>query len=290
MPHEREMLAGRIMYKKKMCKFGDNCKHKEREYMCKFAHYPEEKKKLKFNKPEHRTPPYKTSRTLRDYNLDYFDDNNMRWIFDCCHDNSIPKISIEICNNVGVYQLLLKKKIGFGINKIMSYLNIKKMLECKDTLDECKWCRKMFSYKYDDDEIRCYRMSLKCRNNPFINNEFRKTCNIGPLCLKCALYKIPIRCDICKKYTNANNMEFHYDFCKDTELMKLFTDCEHGLINEPMNTKCIYTTAKNICTTCILGYYQDIMSSGFDYCNICVREYRNIISFRFGPKIEQNYT
>jgi len=280
MQHERRQ---RIMYKKQWCKFGDNCKYKGREYMCKFAHYPEEKKKLKFNKPENRT----RCCTSRDYDFDHYD---MCCPLMCCNGNVIQRKSVEICNNAGVYQLLLKKKMGFGINKIIqSCLNIKKMLECKDTLDECKWCCKMFSYKYDYEEIQCYRMALILRNNPFINNEFRKTCNIGPLCLKCALYKIPIRCDICEQYTNANNMEFHYDFGKDTELMKLLTGCEHGYANAPMNTECIYTTAKNICTTCILGYYQDIMSPGFGYCDICVGKYRNIISLRFGSKIKKNY-
>jgi hypothetical protein len=254
----------KIMYKKKWCKFGDKCKYNKCEFMCKFAHYPEEKKKLKFNKPINKN------------HYDVYTSSDI-----------LLKKSVEICNNVGVYQLLLKNKMGFGINKIIqSYLNIQKMLECKETIDECKWCCKIFSYLYDNDEIKYRRISLIHRNNPFTCATLRQTCNIGPLCLDCALYKIPIRCDICEKYTNANNMEFNYDLRKDDELMVLFTGCQYG----HANLEKIYKHAQNICTHCVIGYHQNVMLPEFCYCNVCYGNYRDILSFRFGSKIANNYT
>ena len=76
---------------------------------------------------------------------------------------------------------------------------------------------------------------------------------------------------------------------KDTELIELFTDCEYGHHNTPMNTECIYKTAKNICTICILDYYKRLMSPDFYCCSYCVSEYKSIIFLRFGSTIEENY-
>lgn len=279
-------------YKKQLCKYGDHCRFKDCSYLCKFAHYEEEKKKVKFKLPN-----------KSDFN--HFDSDDDIDRHGCVFINlptrylkSTNKIKKKTPDNitilsdciVGVNQFLRqipRKDVTRKI--ILSYLVTNEVKRYINTIDKCNWCNHLFSYKYEDDYYMTYRHGLVERKNPFVNSDYRKTCNIGPLCLNCSLYKIPIRCDVCDQYTNANNMEFNYDLNKDNDLMTIFSECGHDHYNPPMNYDQMFTKPCNICTVCLFEYYNKVMSAGFYYCTLCVYEYKDIISYRFGSKIADRY-
>jgi len=274
-------------YKKKWCKYGDNCKYANCAYLCKFAHYPEEKKRIKFKKPVISLAN----------NREYFQyDETGQWQNKPprqtinIYDSKIPEeLVIFYSNMVGLVQVLTLISNDDGINNlIMSY-----MMSCRNkryikTLDKCNRCYNAFSYKYEQDDIMHQnRVGLRLRNNPFYCAEYRKTCNIGPLCYTCALYKIPIRCDVCCSYTNANNMEFNYDITKDIEIIELFTKCAGQHYTGELCTNKIKPKACNICTVCLFEYYDSVMPCMLTHCHNCLEDYNDVINTRFGSAVRK---
>jgi len=273
-------------YKKKWCKYGDNCKYADHAYLCKFAHYAEEKKKIKFKKPL-TVLNYCVKSRYNAYNY------CIRSQYSSAYHNAKLSKEITIFHNniVGFSQVLSLITNDDDIcYLIMSYI-----MPCHDkqyikTLDKCNYCASIFSHEHDqDNNMLIVRYGLILRNNPFYYAEYRKNCNIGPLCYKCALYSIPIRCDVCNLYTNANNMEFNYDFTKDTEMFDLFKKCDHGHSFDEVCVDKIKSKALNICTVCLLDYYDSIMPVDFMCCRQCVLGYMSNITIRFGSIIRKNH-
>jgi len=279
-------------YKKKWCKYGDNCKYAQFAYLCKFAHYAEEKKRIKFKKPLMSVDRCKNICLSPEIDENSFWKRMAKRAPFRCDIAISNEITIFHDNNVGLVQVLLLISNDNNINKlVVSYLLTHNNKSYIKTLDKCNRCSNIFSYKYDQDsDMHRYRRGLHLRNNPFYCAEYRKTCNIGPLCYGCALYKIPIRCDVCNTYTNANNMEFNYDIMKDTEMINLFKICAHRRHNNDVNKILVdkKSNACNICTSCLFVYYDSILPDGFTYCYQCYEEYIDIIDGRFGSVVRKS--
>ena len=250
-----------LMYKKQWCKYKNTCKYKDDAYLCKYAHYKEEKKCNPVYMPSPTIDEEKWCRmTMDDRRFgDWLESRGyISYMYKSLPRKPIIPVKYTIRGNAGTYQLL-KSKLKSHLGQIViSFLETDTVLKYSNTLDTCKKCRKIFSYIYDYDYMESvFHEAHHERNNPFICYIFRKICNIGPLCLDCALYKIPIRCDICEKYTNSNNMTFKYNILDDCDVMHIFK--RRNVIH--INTDKLYDKPYNFCTRCIISYYGSLMPS-----------------------------
>lgn len=261
------MLNGntRKNYKKRMCRYSNKgcCKYEKNFYLCKFAHNKEELKKK---------PIYADMGQLKDFSIGF---NNPLVV-------NTNKYNNIIC--VVIDKLLNKNKIYANVscnsyNLIMSFLDIK----------VCNWCCKTF-YVKDDIRISRIHSNVKELNSKFIDEEYRYNNPLGTLCIECAMFKIPIQCDICNIYTNSKSISINYSLKDDIEIYDLITHCPHQWLGTS-HTESIYNEKKNICYSCMLFYYESIMSkSGFcsSYCD-CVDKYTGILDFRYGKRCFNRY-
>ena len=246
----------KFIYKKKWCKF-KNCKYSDQSHLCRFAHYEEEFcKKPIFMKIPH-------SKNFK-YCIDYLFYNECHICnhfehYKYCNINKYSRITENIIDNtIGIIQLLNKYGDSFFFkDKILSYLKFK--YDC----NKCNWCKINYSNENEQIYITYYKNNLNFRSgvNPFLDINYKNKCNIGPICIKCALYKIPIRCEICNNYINSNNIDFKYNILFDIELIKEYKKKYINIDVETIILENSYKKSYNMCIYCILNYYDEITQS-----------------------------
>ena len=252
----------RRFYKKRMCRYNKKkcCNYEKDSYLCRFAHNEEELKKK---------PVYEDMGQL----------NN-------CSPFSKNKNKNENLFCAVIDKLLTKNKIYANVccntyNIIMSFLDI----------TVCSWCCKSFYVNDDNYYFKEYHYILNKFNSKFFDNEFRHNNPLGTLCTECAVYKIPIQCDVCKLYTNSKNISINYSIEDDEEIYNIL-QCPHQ--STPMRTENIYKTKKNICYCCMIDYYESVMPVGFGWCRRtyfeynCIDKFSHIIKFRYGRRRKWN--
>lgn len=255
----------KILYKKYICEDGEDCKYKNQLFLCMFAHYYEEhNKKVVFKcLDDLKKNSKKRLRIINYYNIVNYYVNDVK---------------------IGLYQFRMNFKIQYNIfTKILSFLF--SVEENKWNVYECKWCNKEF---IPDLEIKTHpashiQLNEKLINIPFLRSENRIKCNIGPICLYCALHIIPIRCDLCRNYSNFNNIAYQYCIDKDTELKELVS---HLIYKKDDNMSVkeyndLLSIPKNLCFKCLISNYNKLINF-YDYKESYY--VNDLLEYRYGGK------
>ena len=188
--------------------------------------------------------------------------------------NGYSKFCSDLCKNKREREIVLSNRLKANHEK---YAN---KSESKDYV-QCKWCNLNFIYTFEYHTR--YNSTRKLFNTPFEKEEDRINCNIGPICPTCVLYKVPIRCDDCKKYGNFNNIVYQYDFNNDFRLKHLYENCFLDRWRCDIKRHNIYDKPKNLCLNCLLDYHNSVRSEGMGWCcSFCDNEYIYLLKEQYG--------